>query len=133
VANLSAPAITFAAPGEPVTFQVTATGRNGTATDTVTVTPAEQLTVGSAELRTRDRQWRVSGTSSDTTLNTVEVYLATTTGTKGALVGSAAVDATGAWTVVAPNGVSPGSAFTRVIAESSNGTVTAPFAYTTRR
>ncbi|MGY1638780.1 hypothetical protein ACI78V_19200 [Geodermatophilus sp. SYSU D00742] len=126
--------VSFTAPAHPVTFQVTATGPGGTATGSVTVTPnVDTLAITAAELRTGTREWRVSGTSSVTDLNTVTVFLATTTGTKGAVIGTATVDATGAWTVRIANGVSPTTGFTRVVAESTKGGVSAPFAFTSRR
>ncbi|MGY1634576.1 hypothetical protein ACI784_22990 [Geodermatophilus sp. SYSU D01186] len=126
--------VSFTAPAHPVTFQVTATGPGGTATGSVTVTPTVDTTaITAGEYRTGTREWRVSGTSTVTNLNTVTVYLATTTGTKGAMIGTATVDATGAWTVRVANAVSPTTGFTRVVAESTKGGVSAPFAFTSRR
>lgn len=134
VANLNAATVTFTTPTQPVTFRVTATGPRSTATASVTVTPGELLAVTAGENRTRDREWRVSGTSSDTTQNSVQVFLATTVGTRGPLVGSTTVDALGAWTLRVPsNGVVPTSTQIRLVAVSSNGTESRLFTYTSRR
>jgi hypothetical protein len=126
--------VSFTAPAHPVTFQVTATGPGGTATGSVTVTPkVDSLAITAGEFRTGTREWRVSGTSTVTNLNTVTVYLATTTGTKGAMIGTATVDATGAWSLRVANGVSPTTGSTRLVAESTKGGASAPFTFTSRR
>ncbi|MGY1821855.1 hypothetical protein [Geodermatophilus sp. SYSU D00079] len=126
--------LSFTAPAHPVTFQVTATGPGGTATGSVTVTPTVDATaITTGEFRTGTREWRVSGTSTVTNLNTVTVFLATTTGTKGSMIGTATVDATGAWTLRVANGVSPTTGFTRLIAETTKGGVSTPFTFTSRR
>jgi hypothetical protein len=134
VSGTTGATVSFTAPAHPVTFQVTATGPGTPATASITVTPTVDSTaITAGELRTGTREWRVSGTSTVTTANTVTVYLATTTGTKGATVGTATVDATGAWTLRIANGVSPTSGFTRLVAETTKGGVSAPFAFTSRR
>jgi hypothetical protein len=58
----------------------------------VTLTPNDQLT-GTAEFRTRDREWRISGSASITTSNTITI-----TNADGARIGTATVGADGAWT-----------------------------------
>jgi len=117
------------------------TSTDGTLSDasTVTVTPiVDQLTVASAQLRTGKTEWRISGTASITTNNTVNVYLQTATGEKGELVGSGPVAAplapatTGDWTVRSRDGVSPNGA-TQLIIESSRGGVLKDVTFTTRR
>ena len=139
----SVESFTFAMPTttQPLTFSLTVTSTDGTLSDasTVTVTPiVDQLTVASAQLRTGKTEWRISGTASITTNNTVNVYLQTATGEKGELVGSGPVAAplapatTGDWTVRSRDGVSPNGA-TQLIIESSRGGVLKDVTFTTRR
>ena len=126
---------------QPLTFSLTVTSPEGAQSEagTVTVTPiVDQLTVTSAELRTSKTEWRISGTASIVTGNTVSVYLQTPTGEKGALVGSGPVAApaapvtTGDWSVRARGGVSPNGA-NRLIIESSRGGVLTNVPFSTRR
>jgi hypothetical protein len=82
--TLSLVATSAAGNSEPASF-----GSNAS----VTLTPNDQLT-GTAEFRTRDREWRVSGSASVTTgNNTITIKNAT-----GATIGTANVGADGAWT-----------------------------------
>jgi len=126
---------------QPLTFSLRVTSPQGVQSEagTVTVTPiTDQLTVSDAELRTGKTEWRINGTASITTGNTVNVYLQNADGTKGALVGSGPVSApvapatTGAWTVRNRGGVSPNGA-TRLYVESSRGGVLKDVTFTTRR
>ena len=139
----SAESFTFTMPAttQPLTFALTVTSPQGATSEagTVSVTPVvDQLTVTSAELRTSKTEWRISGTASIGTGNTVSVYLQTATGEKGALVGSGPVAApvapatTGDWSVRARGGVSPNGA-NRLIIESSRGGVLANVPFSTRR
>jgi hypothetical protein len=139
----SAASFTFGMPTttQPLTFELTVTSPQGTTSEpgTVTVTPiVDQLTVTSAELRTNKTEWRISGTASIVTGNTVSVYLQTATGGKGALIGSGPVTApvggatSGDWTVRNRGGVSPNGA-NRLIVESSRGGVLPNVTFTTRR
>ena len=61
------------------------------------------------------------------------VYLTQADGTGRVLVGTAPVDATGAWAVRVANGVAPPAGSTRLVAESSQGGVSPLFTYTSRR
>lgn len=81
--TLSLVATSAAGNSEPASF-----GSNAS----VTLTPNDQVT-GTAEFRTRDREWRVSGSASVTTGNTITIKNAT-----GATIGTATVGADGAWT-----------------------------------
>jgi hypothetical protein len=135
-----APSITFDAPAEAgtLTFVLSTTGPAGTRTATHSVAVsapavADETVITVGQLRTGTREWRVDGTSTVTTLNTVTVHLTQADGTGRVLVGTAPVDATGAWTLRAANGVTPPAGFTRLVAESSHGAVSPLFGYTTRR
>ncbi|MGY1593414.1 hypothetical protein ACI79D_15690 [Geodermatophilus sp. SYSU D00708] len=131
--DLSGPSLTFAAPNAPVVFTVTVTSPSGTTVrDTVTVTPnTDVLRMTAAELRTGKNEWRVAGTSTVTALNTVSVYLQRADGSKGALVGSVTVDATGAWDI-RNRGLAPGGA-TRLLVESTKGGLLTGVTFTSRR
>jgi hypothetical protein len=62
-----------------------------------TVTPADQLTA-TAEFRADKREWRIGGSASITTGNTI-----TATNANGARIGTATVAADGSWTIRARN------------------------------
>jgi hypothetical protein len=139
----SSESFSFAMPTttQPLTFALTVTSPQGTTSEpgSVTVTPiVDQLTVTSAELRTNKTEWRISGTASIVTGNTVSVYLQTASGEKGALIGSGPVTApvapatTGDWSVRNRGGVAPNGA-NRLIIESSRGGVLTNVTFTTRR
>jgi hypothetical protein len=129
-----AKSITFTMPRTAVTFTAEVTSPTGTvASQTVTVTPnGDTLTVTAAELRTGKNEWRVTGTATNTTLNTVRVYLQNTNDSKGALVGEGGVDATGAWTVRS-RGVVGASPTGLLYVESTKGGLQTGQTYTTRR
>jgi hypothetical protein len=138
--DTTAPSITVATPAQAgtLTFVLTTTGPLGTRTATHSVevsAPAvvDETAITAGQLRTSTREWRVDGTSTVTALNTVTVYLTRADGTGQELVGTAQVDATGAWAVRVANGVTPPTGYTRLVAESSQGGVSPLFAYTTRR
>jgi len=138
--DTTTPSITFATPSEAgtLTFVLTTTGPAGTRTATHSVTVsapavADETAITAGQLRTSTREWRVDGTSTVTTLNTVTVSLARADGTGRQLIGTATVDATGAWSLRVANGVTPPTGFTRLVAESSQGGVSPLFTYTSRR
>ncbi|HET8718027.1 MAG TPA: PKD domain-containing protein [Nocardioidaceae bacterium] len=81
---------------DPLVFSVTATGVNGTtATKQVTVSP-EPETVDNMSVRYRTRgEWRISGSSSITAGQRVAIVLGSQP--TGRLIGTAAVDTTGAF------------------------------------
>jgi hypothetical protein len=138
--DTTTPSITFATPSEAgtLTFVLTTTGPAGTRTATHSVTVsapavADETAITAGQLRTSTREWRVDGTSTVTTLNTVTVSLTRADGTGRQLIGTATVDATGAWSLRVANGVTPPTGFTRLVAESSQGGVSPLFTYTSRR
>jgi hypothetical protein len=138
--DTTAPSITFAAPAEAgtLTFVLTTTGPLGTRTATHSVAVsapvvADETAITAGQLRTTTREWRVDGTSTVTTRNTVTVYLTRADGTGRQLIGTATVDATGAWSLRVANGVVPQTGFTRLVAESSQGGVSPLFTFTSRR
>jgi hypothetical protein len=88
----------FTMPADTVVLRLTATGPlPPVATADVTVTLiADVLTVATAQFRTSKQQWRVGGTATGPLPDRVDVTLLD--GAPGGVpVGSAAVDATGAW------------------------------------
>jgi hypothetical protein len=108
------------APPEPVVIELTVTPPNGTtATDKVTVTPQlETLAITNAEYRSDKREWRVSGTSSIVGQQRVAVTLGTL---EGRLLGTANVDATGAWSYRGTASSAPPTSITTVSAVSAMG------------
>lgn len=112
----------FTMPNATVTATVTVTGPGGTSTDTVTVTPLVDQLAGTAEFRTGKRQWRVRGTATGALPDTVTVRLGTV------VVGTAAVDATGAWDVrpAAGAGPVPQGPATVTVTSSRGGQVSLP-------
>ncbi|HEX2073506.1 MAG TPA: hypothetical protein VHF92_06950, partial [Geodermatophilus sp.] len=131
LSGTTGPSVTFTAPAQPVTFTATVTGTGGTATDTITVTPQDQVVITAAELRTRQAEWRISGTAAITTLNPVSIHLYEG-GQPGRLIGEATPEAAGDWTLRVRGGIQPNGA-TQVIAVSEKGGVSAPFTFSTRR
>lgn len=113
---------TFTMPNAPVTATLTVTGPGGTATDSVTVSPQADVLAGTAEFRTGKRQWRVRGTATGALPDTVTVTL------NGQLIGTAAVDATGAWDVrpAAGQGPVPQAPATVTVTSTRGGSITLP-------
>ena len=90
-----------------------------------TIAPADVLTA-TAEFRTDRTEWRLNGTASVATGNTVT---ATTVATNGATrtIGSAAVAADGSWTLrVRNSGITPRTPAQVSITSSAGGSVTVP-------
>ena len=80
----------------PLVFTVRTTGPGGSASATVTVTPlVDHVAVTQVSFRRSTREWRVVGTATAPVPDLVTVRLTAS----GTLVGSAAVDTTGAWAV----------------------------------
>lgn len=92
--NPNVQTFTFPTVSGDLTFQYIATGPGGTTTATVIVRPALGLTITSAVFRAARNQWDVAGTSSVSSGNLVTVTL-----NNGAVLGTASVDATGAWSL----------------------------------
>ncbi|KAB7746001.1 hypothetical protein GA707_00180 [Nostocoides sp. F2B08] len=128
----TAPSFQFAMPASsaPVTFQLVVTSADGqtSAPAEVSITQTvDVLTVDLAQYRASKSEWRISGTATVTTTNTVKAYVRTADGSKGALIGEGVVAApvapatTGDWQVrVKSGGVNPG-ANTQIIVESTRG------------
>ncbi|WP_122260582.1 PKD domain-containing protein [Ornithinimicrobium cerasi] len=126
----TAASFTFAMPSTPVplAFELTVTNADGvSATTQVSVTQVtDTLVVTQVQYRADKTEWRVSGTATVTTINTVRVYVRNADGSKGALIGESVVSAPatpgapGDWGVRVRGGVNPGTA-TQVIVESTRG------------
>ncbi len=115
-------------PGQNVlTFQLTANGPFGMASDTVTIdTPAgavPTLNISQATYTTSKAMWRINGTSSiPGPGHTVTIYLGI--GTSGPLIGSSVVDTLGDWEVRERNSpVNPGPAPVVTVVTSLGGEV----------
>ncbi len=99
----------YAVTSAPLTFEVTATGPRGSATDQVVVT-AQPETLSNLVVRYRTRgEWRISGTSNLLADQRVAVVLGTNL--KGQVIATATVDATGAFDV-RPTTPNPGTVTT---------------------
>ncbi|SEM51963.1 hypothetical protein SAMN05192533_103223 [Mesobacillus persicus] len=126
LANADTTTATFTFPfqTDPLTFRLTATGPAGSAfDDTVVSTVADTLTVTRAQFRTRDTEWRISGTSNVAGAGaTITIYLGNTLG--GTVLAEVPVDATGAWQYrVEPSDVEPDATRAISIQSSSGGTL----------
>lgn len=94
--NTATPTFTMPVTGVPLVFTLTASGPGGSTTATVTVTQlVDRVVVTQASYRTSTREWRVVGTATGPPPDLVTVRL----GAADTLIGSAAVDTTGAWSV----------------------------------
>lgn len=82
-----------------------------------TVTPADQLTA-TAEFRADKREWRIGGSASITTGNTI-----TATNANGAPIGTATVAADGSWTIRARNSTAAVTSTIKV-KSSAGGSIT---------
>ena len=86
----------------------------------------ETINVTQAEYRTGDRSWRIRGTTNAVATNTMTATL------NGTTIGSAAVDATGAFDIRITNAAAPGAGAVMAV-KSSKGTTVSPVGFTTRR
>jgi hypothetical protein len=86
----------------------------------------ETINVAQAEYRSGDRSWRIRGTTNAVANNTMTATL------NGTTIGSAAVDATGAFDIRVTNAAAPGTGAVMAL-KSSKGTTVSPVGYTTRR
>ncbi|HEV7658177.1 MAG TPA: hypothetical protein VGP36_26050, partial [Mycobacteriales bacterium] len=119
--TVAKPTFTMPNTADPVIFQLTVTGPGGTDVANVQISPIpDVLTTSQVEFRTSKGEWRVVGTATVTTGNQITVWLGNTlTGTK---LGTASVDALGAWSLRLANGPQPPASRT-VSIESSRGGV----------
>jgi hypothetical protein len=109
-ANTARPSFTMPKATVPLVFQVTVTGPGGSATDTVSITDTLD-TIDPASLRVEydqsKAQWRIDGTVSILSNNTVSAFLGTSA--NGPFIGQQTVDPTlGTFDIrVRPSSVQP--------------------------
>ncbi|MDM5332022.1 IPT/TIG domain protein [Ureibacillus composti] len=126
LSNPNSPTTTFIFPRstEPIEFQLTASGPGGSGSDTVVIsTVPDNLTIDRVEFRTRDSEWRISGTSSVSGPGvTITIYLGRTL--NGVILAQVPVDALGEWEYrVEPSAVQPDATRAISIKSSSGGTL----------
>jgi hypothetical protein len=115
------PTFTMPNTSAPLIFQLTVTGPGGSDVATVQISPiAEMLTATQVEFRTDKSEWRVEGTATVTTSNTVKIHLGNDL--TGPLLGQASVDALGAWSLRLRSGPQPPASGT-IRLESTRGGV----------
>jgi hypothetical protein len=119
--TVAKPTFTMPNTADPLIFQLTVTGPGGTDVASVQINPIpDVLTTSQIEFRTSKAEWRIQGTASVVTGNVITIWLGNTlTGTK---LGTASVDALGAWSLRLANGPQPPASRTISI-ESSRGGV----------
>ncbi|SOC11250.1 hypothetical protein SAMN05880501_106111 [Ureibacillus xyleni] len=122
--NANSPIATFTFPRQFTTlsFELTATGPGGTATDTVSIsTIPDRLTVTRAEYRTGDSEWRIVGTTSISGPGvTITIHVGNTV--NGPILAQVEVDALGSWEYrVEPSPVAPDATRAISIQSSSGG------------
>jgi hypothetical protein len=114
---------TFTMPNtpDPLIFQLTVTGPGGSDVATVQISPvADVLDTSQVEFRQSKAEWRIQGTATVTTGNTVKVHLGDDL--TGPVLGQASVDALGAWSLRLANGPQPTASRT-ISLESTRGGV----------
>jgi K319-like protein len=114
---------TFTMPNtpDPLIFQLTVTGPGGSDVATVQISPvADVLDTSQVEFRQSKAEWRIQGTATVTTGNTVKVHLGDDL--TGPVLGQASVDALGAWSLRLANGPQPTASRT-ISLESARGGV----------
>jgi hypothetical protein len=117
---------TFVMPNtaDPVIFQLTVTGPGGTDVANVQISPQpDVLTTSQIEFRTSKSEWRIVGTASVVTGNVITVRLGNTL--TGPVLGTASVDALGAWSLRLANGPQPPASRTVSISSSRGGVLLA--------
>ena len=125
-ANLSSttaikPTFTMPNTPDPVIFQLTVTGPGGSDVATVQISPvADVLDTSQVEFRQSKAEWRIVGTATVVTGNTVKVHLGNDL--TGPVLGQASVDALGAWSLRLANGPQPPASRT-ISLESTRGGV----------
>ncbi|WP_039042068.1 hypothetical protein [Sporosarcina sp. ZBG7A] len=96
-ANAANASFTFPTQAGTVSFRLTVTGPGGNSSDEVTVTSIPQnLTITRAEFRTRDAEWRITGTS-DTVGPNASISIFVGNDLSGPLLAQVPVDALGDW------------------------------------
>jgi hypothetical protein len=120
-ANTAKPTFRFPKQNTTLTFEVTAKGASGSATDQVQIstTPNRLTTTGAPLYNTSKREWRIDGTSSVFGPGvTVTVHNGDTL--TGPVIGSATVDTAGAWSLRTTSTIAP-TTTRRISLESSSG------------
>ncbi|HEV7657897.1 MAG TPA: hypothetical protein VGP36_24615, partial [Mycobacteriales bacterium] len=122
--TVAKPTFTMPNTADPVIFQLTVTGPGGTDVANVQISPIpDVLTTSQVEFRQSKSEWRIQGTASVVTGNVVTIWLGNTlTGTK---LGTASVDALGAWSLRLSNGPQPPASQTISIQSSRGGVLLA--------
>jgi hypothetical protein len=96
-ATFTVPLYKFPASTDPFTFSLTVTNNAGSDTKSVTVTPTvDTVDITAARYTPSKSQWRIDGSSSVLAGQTVTAHLG---GLAGPTIGSAVVDATGAYSI----------------------------------
>ncbi len=115
------PTFTMPATTQRLVFTLATTGPGGVASSQAIVSPvADNLTVSQASYRTSTHEWRFVGTATAPAPDLVTVRLTAS----GAVVGTAAVDTTGAWAVrVKGSLVAPDGSGTVTVTTSRSGNV----------
>jgi hypothetical protein len=118
------PTFTMPNTADPLIFQLTVTGPGGTDVANVQINPQpDVLTTSQIEFRTSKAEWRIVGTASVTNGNTITVWLGNSlSGTK---LGTATVDALGAWSLRLANGPQPPASRTVSIGSTRGGVLLA--------
>lgn len=123
-ADTARPTFTMPAQFKDLSFRVTVSNR-GTVTSTADVTvtaSAGSVTItAGTEFRTTKNQWTAAGTASFPLANTITVRTGNVPGA-GTLIGTAVVDALGAWTFTAKGSTVPQNANINVVASRGGST-----------
>jgi K319-like protein len=118
------PTFTMPNTADPVIFQLTVTGPGGTDVATVQISPiADVLTTSQVEFRQSKSEWRIQGTATVVTGNTIKIHLGNDL--TGPLLNGptgSSVDALGAWSFRIGSGPQPPASRTISI-ESARGGV----------
>ncbi|HST65815.1 MAG TPA: hypothetical protein VLM05_11560, partial [Mycobacteriales bacterium] len=118
------PTFTMPNTADPVIFQLTVTGPGGTDVATVQINPQpDVLTTSQIEFRQSKAEWRIVGTASVVTGNVITVRLGSNL--TGPVLGTASVDALGAWSLRLSNGPQPPASRTVSIQSSRGGVLLA--------
>ena len=125
-ANTSKPTFTMPDAFVNLTFRLTVTNGPYTSTKDVVVSavPGVVVIAAGTQFRTSKAEWRISGTASFPGANTITVRTGSTIGS-GTIIGTAAVDATGAWTISIRGSSVPGSATVNAVASRGGSSVAA--------
>jgi hypothetical protein len=119
-ATTAKPTFTMPNTNDSLIFQLTVTGPGGSDYAVVQISPRpDVLTVDQAEYRRNGAEWRISGTASIVTTNTVTIYVVN--GTTRTKLGTATVDALGVWSLRLGNSTVVPTTTSRLAVESTRG------------